>query len=127
MAEVVLDSSALLALLNVERGAEVVSPVMSRAAMSSLNLSEVVAKLADYGMQEDAIRTTLNGLPLEIVPFDQERAFLAGLLRRTTRDAGLSLGDRCCISLAIQLGMPALTADRSWQRIAVGAEIRQIR
>ena len=94
MAEVVLDASALLALLNDEPGAELVAKSLPQAAISAVNLSEVVAKLADAGMPDEAIRDALRGLPLDVVPFDVEQAYDAGLLRSITRDVGLSLGDR---------------------------------
>ncbi len=127
MPEVVLDASALLALLNREPGAELVAAALPSAAVSTLNLSEEVAKLAEAGVPEEAIRVALQGLPLEVVPFDQEQAYGAGLLRPYTKDLGLSLGDRGCLSLALRLGLPVLTADRAWQRLSVGAEVRVIR
>ena len=46
MSKVVLDASALLALLNSEPGEEVVAKAIPGAIMSTVNLSEVVAKLA---------------------------------------------------------------------------------
>jgi hypothetical protein len=36
----------------------------------------------------------------------------------------LSLGDRCCLALALRLGVPAVTGDRSWLGLQ---EIRLIR
>lgn len=127
MPEVVLDASALLALLNRETGAELVAAVLPGAAVSALNLSEVVAKLAEAGMPQEAIREALQGLSLDVVPFDLEQAYEAGLLRPSTKGMGLSLGDRGCLSLALRLGLPVLTADRSWQRLSVGAKVRVIR
>jgi PIN domain nuclease of toxin-antitoxin system len=125
--EVVLDASALLALLNREPGAELVAAALSGAAVSALNLSEVVAKLSDAGMPEGAIREALQGLPLDIIPFELEQAYEAGFLRPSTKGVGLSLGDRGCLNLALRLGLPVLTADRTWQQLAVGAEVRVIR
>lgn len=127
MAEVVLDASALLALLNDEPGAEVVAAAISGSAISAINLSEVVAKLSDAGMPEWAIRQAIQGFRLDVLSFDQEQAYEAGLLRTATRDAGLSLGDRGCLTLARRLGVPALTADRTWQELSLGAVIRVIR
>ncbi len=124
---VVLDASALLALLNGEDGAEAVAAVLPEAAVSAVNISEVVAKLAEAGMPRKAIRDALQGLPLDVVPFDQEQAYEAGLLRPSTRGIGLSLGDRACLSLALRLALPALTADRTWQQLAGGAKGRLIR
>ncbi|MCH7746412.1 MAG: VapC toxin family PIN domain ribonuclease, partial [Chloroflexi bacterium] len=75
MPEFVLDASALLALLNAEPGAELVSEALPHAAISTINLSEVVAKLVEAGMPEDAIRVALSTLPLIIMPFDLDQAF----------------------------------------------------
>ena len=127
MAEAVLDASALLALLNGEPGARVVAEVLPRAAISTVNLSEVVAKLADAGMPEEAIRDALQGLLLEVVSFDQHQAYEAGLLHPSTKALGVSLGDRACLSLARRLDLPALTADRAWEGLDVGAKVRVIR
>ena len=49
MSEVVLDASALLALLNDEPGAGEVEKTVPGAIISAVNLSEVVAKLAERG------------------------------------------------------------------------------
>ena len=127
MAEVVLDASALLALLNAEPGAELVAEALPGAAISAVNLSEVVAKLSDAGMPERAIRQALQPLGLDIVPFDEEQAYEAGLLRIPTKDAGLSLGDRGCLTLARRLNLPALTADRTWLELSIRATINVIR
>lgn len=116
-AAVALDASALLALLQQEPGADVVAALLSRCVISAVNLSEVVAKLTDHGMPAEDIRTALDGLPLDVRPFDQEAAYAGGALRRVTRGDGLSFGDRACLALANQLGLEAVTADRAWSRL----------
>jgi ribonuclease VapC len=95
--------------------------------MSTVNLSEVVAKLIDVGVPDTSIRGTLGALGLATVEFDSELAYKAGLLRAATRRAGLSLGDRACLSLAEHLGLPALTADRAWASLGLGIPVRVIR
>ena len=127
MPEVVLDASALLALLNAEPGAELVAEALPEAAVSAVNFSEVVAKLSEASMPEEAIRDTLQGLSLEVVPFDLDQAYEAGLLRSATRRVGLSLGDLGCLSLARRLNLPALTADQTWERLSADARVRVIR
>jgi PIN domain nuclease of toxin-antitoxin system len=134
VAEVVLDASALLALLNSEPGADLVAAALSGATISAVNLSEVVAKLAEAEMAEEAIREAVQGLPMEVVSFDREQAYEAGLLRPSaeglrplTRGAGLSLGDRACLALARRLALPALTADRRWEGLGVGVAVQVIR
>lgn len=127
MSEVVLDASALLALLNREPGHEEIAEVIRDAAISAVNLSEVAAKLADRGMPGEAIREALGGLALEIHDFSQELAFQAGLLHPLTRSKGLSLGDRACLALGQQLNLPVLTTDRIWEELDLGVEVRLVR
>ena len=122
-----MDASALLALLNEEAGAEMVAEALPESVISAVNLSEVIARLCEAGMPEKAIRQALQPLALDVEPFDEDQAYQAGLLRAATRSAGLSLGDRACLSLARKLGVPALTADKTWLDLAVGVTIRAIR
>jgi PIN domain nuclease of toxin-antitoxin system len=127
VSRVVLDASALLALLNAESGSQAVAERLSEAAVSAVNLSEVVAKLSERGIPESEIRSALDGLGLEIIAFDETMAYRAGLLRRATRSVGLSLGDRACLALALQLEAPAFTTDRSWKTLRIGVKVRAIR
>jgi len=124
---VVLDASALLALLQAEPGAARVATLLPDAAVSAVNLSEVVAKLAEHGMPAAAIRTALEGLNLGIHDFDEHAAVEAGLLRPSTKALGLSLGDRACLALARELGLPAVTTERVWASANVGVDVEVIR
>ena len=112
MSEVVLDASAILALLHEEPGHVKVAEMVAEAVVGPVNLAEVVSKLSDNGGSEGPIRQLLAKLGLTVVPFDEEQAYKAGLLRQTTRSQSLSLGDRACLALAHSLGLPAITADR---------------
>jgi PIN domain nuclease of toxin-antitoxin system len=123
----VLDASALLALLNAENGAEVVQDLLPEAAISTVNLAEVVTRLAAAGMPEDEIRGALSLLGLETLAFDEELAFLAGFLVLQTQPLGLSLGDQACLALAKATQASAVTADRAWAGLDIGVEIRLIR
>ena len=128
MSSVVLDASALLALLVGAIGNDVVADALQQGAcISAINLSEVVAKLADKGMPETEIHEALDALDIPVMDFDASLAYQCGLLRPNTRDAGLSLGDRACLALAMQLGIPALTADRAWETLDVGVTVHVIR
>ena len=129
MTEAVLDASALLAMLRKEPGRERVSAIINDAAVSVVNLSEVVDYFAQNGLVESEIRRLLDPLPFVRVAFDEGIAYAAGLLRPLTRPAGLSFADRACLALAKKLGVPALTTDQAWSRIAaaVGVEVELIR
>ena len=124
---VIMDASAILALLNAEPGAPEVAVAVPEAGISSVNLSEVVAKLVEGGMPGEATREALHVLELEVVPFDTQQAYDAGFLRDSTRSLGLSFGDRACLGLARQLGLPVLTTDRNWSRLEAGIEVRLAR
>jgi PIN domain nuclease of toxin-antitoxin system len=125
--ETVLDATALLALLQEEPGAETVAEAIPQSSISAINLAEVVGKLVDAGMPEEAVRTALAGLGIEVIPFDEDLAYRTGLLRPLTSPYGLSLGDRACLALGQRLGRPVLTADRVWASLKVGVKVRVIR
>ena len=129
MNKVVLDTSAVLAYLCEEAGADQVSPVLETASglISSVNFAELVSKMIDQGMPPAIIRETLFGLELELVPHDEEQAFITGELRTVSKAYGLSLGDRACLALGIVKQLPVLTADRVWLNVSVQTEVRVIR
>ena len=128
MSNAVLDASALLAVLLHERGSEVVALALAaNASISTVNLAEVVGKLADRGMPETAVRATINSVRIDVVDFDSDLAYSSGMLRPVTKQAGLSLGDRACLSLARRLGVEVLTADRTWGELNLDVAVRLIR
>jgi ribonuclease VapC len=124
---VVLDASALLALINAEPGGDVVAAALPVASISVINLTEVVTKMIDIGIpRRDAWAEAADLVPV-IVDFDAELGRRTADLRAPTRSLGLSLGDRACLALAEHLQVPALTADQAWRNLAIGIEIRLIR
>ncbi len=125
--KVVVDASAVLALLNQEDGSEEISQLIGNAVISSVNLSEVVAKLTDKRMTKTDIEQILSNLNLEIIPFSNQQAFRAGMLRPLTKSFGLSLGDRACLALGIALNLPVITTDGVWANLNLGVEIRVVR
>ena len=124
----VLDASAVLAVMQGEPGAARVRQAITEGAyISSVNVTEVVTRQIDRGVPDSDARANVEELEIEIVPFDEELAYRAGLLRSATRSAGLSLGDRACLALAERLGVPALTTDRVWGTLQLGIQIEVIR
>ena len=127
MSEIVLDASALMAVLREEPGAPAVEAVLDDVAISAVNLSEVQAKLVERGTPAESAWSWLLDLDLEVIDFDAAQARVAGDLRPSTRAHRLSLADRACLALAHVRGLPAMTADRAWCGLDVGIEIRTIR
>ena len=114
MTGAVLDLSAILAVLNDERGAEAVVAVLDDAVVSTVNYAEVVAKLVERGSNPAQLQAALRSIALTTVDFDAALAHRTGVLRGETRKRGLSLGDRACLALAEREGVPAITGDRNW-------------
>lgn len=128
MADVVLDASAILAFLQAEEGADVVEALLPDAAVSANNLAEVVAKLVDRGVPEGDVRTIVASFDFTVHSVSADDALANGLLRGSTRNAGLSLGDHSCLALAQRLALPVLTTDRAWSQLAdVKIEVRLLR
>jgi ribonuclease VapC len=128
-----LDASALLALLQNERGAEVVEDAIADGAtISTVNLAEALSTMARKGADPSTALATMTesgviGGAITVEPFTLADAVEAARLRPLTAKAGLSLGDRSCLALARRLGTPALTADQPWRGIDLPVEVRSIR
>jgi ribonuclease VapC len=123
----ILDASALLALINSEPGWEVVASTLAKSKISAVNLAEVVTKMIDIGIPEADAWAEAADLVPAIIDFGPELARIAAGLRTATRSLGLSLGDRARLALAEQLHLPALTADTAWRRLSIGIEIQFLR
>lgn len=128
MTTVVLDASSVLALVRDEPGADKVTPHVGRAAISAVNLQEVMKKLLLSGLDATTIRELLDELRLDVRAHDVEAAYSAARLHAHTKEFGRGLGDRSCLALAMQLGVPALTADCEWKKVKVkGLRVEHIR
>jgi ribonuclease VapC len=127
---VILDSSAVLARLLNEQGRDLVTQaIASDAAMSSVNLAEVMTILVRDGLSRADAERALGKLPVAIHRFDEGMALQAGAMVTVTRKYGLSLGDRACLALAQREGLPVMTGDRAWAEVGplVGVTVRLIR
>ncbi len=129
----VLDTSALLALVYEEPGAQRVEPALRRGAiMSMVNWAETLSRMADLGEPvQDAVpklRAQINALgTLDIVPFGEAHGHEVARLRALTRSLGLSLADRACLALGRLHRLPVLTTDRAWRSLRLSIKIDVIR
>lgn len=128
MSNVVLDASAILAVIIGEPGQEKLPPsVLAEAVISTVNLAEVQGKLQSLGWSPDEAWEDATGLLREAIPFTEPQARAAGELLAQTRALGLSLGDRACLALGMALQAPIYTAERIWSKVKVGVPIHVIR
>lgn len=127
MSEVVLDASALLAVLRREPGRELVEPLLVGAIVSAVNYSEVIKKSVEAGAKAGDARAVLRLMELLVVPFDEPQAAKAGAIYEQTRVKGLSFADRACLALGLLRRCPILTTERKFAEVDLQIEVRVIR
>jgi ribonuclease VapC len=118
---VVLDASAVLAIVNAEPGADVVRASLAGAIMSTVNYSEVLKKTVEHGGTSEAAAAFVRGLSITLIPFDEALAAMTADLYPQAKQHGLSLADRACLALGIQRGATVLTADGKWKRLSLSS------
>jgi ribonuclease VapC len=126
---VVIDSSAIIAALKGEPGGELFETYLSDALISTVSVAEVHGFAMRSALSSTIIDAFLTYQGIEIAPLSLDQAVQAGKLVSITQIAGLSLGDRCCLALAIDRNASVLTADRPWLQFAdkLGIDIVTIR
>src|SRR5262249_31392058 len=111
MTSVLLDASALIAMARDEPGGDVVAAHLERAAISTVNLSEVYSKAHRRNATLEGAVQQISKLPLSIFTFSAEEAAIAASLLPKAKPLGLSFADRACLAVAMNRGMPVLTSD----------------
>ena len=133
MNSIVLDSAAVLAMIQGERGGERVEALLDAievdtdvmVAISSVNWCEILTRTQrdNNSMTAEQLSAALAGV--EVVPFGQAAAELAASYAFVSRS--LSLGDRACLALAKTRHATAWTADRYWTQCSLDVQIELIR
>jgi ribonuclease VapC len=128
MSRIILDASAILAVIHQESGYAKLTPeLLARAVASAVNLAEVQSKLVGHGWMSDEAWEDATSPIQEVLPFNEEHARIAGDLIAQTRRLGLSLEDRACLALATALKAPVYTAEKTWKSLGLGVPIHVIR
>ena len=133
MIRIVLDSAAVLAMIQGEPGGERVETLLDslepgadvQVAISSVNWCEILTRVQrdNRSMTAEDLTAALAGV--ELVPFDKEAAELAAIYARVNQ--ALSLGDRACLALAAARSATAWTADRVWGQLKLDVAVELIR
>lgn len=127
MSKVVLDASALFALLDQEKGADKVKSYINQSVMSSVNYAETIMLLLRSGHSLEQAETIIKSVLFDIIDFNSEQAQLAAVIRVDGKHCGISLGDSACLALAVYLNVPVLTADTVWKKLKLDLDIIFIR
>jgi ribonuclease VapC len=125
--EYVLDSAAVIALLSLEPGYQLVAELLDKSVISSVNLAEIFDKLVQKASAEE-VREFLRPLKLQVEDWTEAMAYRSAEFTQFNKSHGLSLCDRACLTLAKQLRATAVTSDRTWRRLpSLGVRIMVFR
>lgn len=113
----IFDTSAIIALIKQEPGYQILENVLANAAMSAVNLSELISVLTRSEIAEEEVNEIITDLVPQIIPFTNDIAIRAGKLIKNTKKFGLSLGDRACLATGIHHHMTIYTTDKIWQEL----------
>jgi len=106
----------VLALIQDERGAEILRPLLPRAVISSVNIAEVLAKLVRDRMPLNEAAAAIAALHIDEVGFDSVDAHQSA----SYVTKGVSLGDRCFLAATARHG-EGFTSDRELLQTVSGA------
>jgi ribonuclease VapC len=124
---VVLDASAVIAILRSEPGSDVVLSALSGAVITTVNYSEVLKKTIERGGSGSAAAAFVRGLSIAIIPFDETLAAASAGLYLQTKEHGLSFADRACLALGIQRNCKVLTSERRMGLVVLPIKVKLIR
>lgn len=114
---IILDASALLALIQNEPGTEIIKSLLKVSVMSTVNITETLSVLQRADITPKEGLTLITNIITTIIPFDLELAELTANIHPLVKSKGLSLADRACIALGIKLQIPIYTADKIWAEL----------
>lgn len=124
---VVLDASALMALLRDEPGADKVAAVLTGSVISTVNYSEILKKTIERGGEAAPVATFVKSLGITVVAFDEAQAVTSAELYPKTKQHGMSFADRACLALGVIRKLPVVTAERGMGKIRLPIKVQVIR
>ena len=128
MKQFLLDASAILAVLQGEKGADFVIDIIEQGAnMTTLNISEVMSKLYQKNYSKAEINSCINELAINFIDINITIATLAASYYTKTKSLGLSMADKICLATAKLGNYTIITADKDWAKTNFGVDIKLIR
>lgn len=127
MSKMVLDASAVTAVLRREAGHDKVIPHLRGSLISAVNLAEVFCTARNYGsdpvLDELAVRT----MQLEVIPFDLAHAKAVASIYSQTQGSTIGFADRAGLALGLMYNLPVLTGNQEMAENDIGVEVRLFR
>jgi PIN domain nuclease of toxin-antitoxin system len=130
---IVLDASAVLAMIFNESGGERVDALLNalesgshaEVSISSVNWCEILTRMQKENLLLSGERLSAILAGVELVPFGRTDAEMAAAFAFVSR--ALSLGDRACLALAKSKQATAWTADKVWSQCQFDVPVELIR
>lgn len=113
--QVVLDTTAILALLAMEEGHEVIAQNLENAVISSVTFFEVLEILISKGLAYKEVAQSLKNTFHNIEEFNADQVIIASSLS----DHKLSFGDRACLALARYKNLRILSPNKELMMLEV--------
>jgi PIN domain nuclease of toxin-antitoxin system len=123
---VVIDTSALMAFVKREPGADRVGDRLSEGIVSPVIFAETLSKLALQNFDERSARIDLLAAGLSVESFGPDDVQGVVILNSLAL-RGISLANRFCLALALDRNLPVLTGDRAWANLGLPLQIELIR
>ncbi len=127
MSKVVLDASAVTAVLRKEPGHQNVLPHLRGSLISAVNLAEVFCTARSYGSLPEMDQQAIQMMQLTSVAFDESQSQIVASIYQQTRGGSVGIADRACLALGILHDLPVLTGDHEWTNYDVGVEVQLFR
>lgn len=126
---IVLDASVALISLLREDAHDATDLLLETqsCAMSTVNLSEVHARMLAHGFTNREARGLIDTLELRELSFDRPIGELTAALRAETAGSGLGIADRACLATAMYHDALVVTADRHWASLDLPVELQLVR
>ena len=116
LSKVLLDASAYIAYISQEPGCDVVSEIIGKSCINTVTYTEIISFYTKKGLSDDLLKELCQYV--EIINVNENICYAAGHMIKTSRDYGLSLGDRLCLATAQYFNLTVYTADKIWLRVA---------
>ncbi|MEZ6064119.1 MAG: type II toxin-antitoxin system VapC family toxin [Planctomycetaceae bacterium] len=123
VSEVVVDASAVLALMLGEKGVDKVEEMREESVISTVNILEALSRLVRHDVNAERAQLFLRQAFPNAIAFDRQQAETAAMIHSATRSFGLSYGDCACLALGIVRRAPVLTGDRRWKELDIGVKV----
>lgn len=107
MSAIVIDASAILAMIFDEVGGDMVAEACDGAVLNAVSLDEVLHKSARRGLDPVAVETQLSRLGIAVTAFDARQARVSATLYAQLFSTDTSFADRACLSMGMMLGLDA--------------------